>query len=565
MTAPTLVGEGNIATATNTSNLSVTIPAHEVDDIIVIVTANWVPNTTSGTNQTSMTSPWTKLTALTQTSGSPIDSELSIYWTRATSTSTTGSIVRGSGWDSGTDGLRAARAYVIRGCTPTGDPWDAAVVATLQSAANLTMPAVTVSGSERLVIQFLIANDDNGVGTTPSGWTAGTRATSTTGTDAEFQTFRKDNQSSSSAAQASAVAARTAGFYTFVGISFKPPAAVAPSSITDLSVTAGDAQVTLNWTAPSNGGSAITGYDYRVDGGSWISTGSTATSKVVTGLTNGVEYDFEVRAVNAIGAALTSNVATATPLAPADNFGAVGSSLSSKLYVGINLVSKLYLGATQLWPSVPTGPSITHDFIGVYNGSGNQTISIPADANVGDVIYAVGATQDSTAFTSVPPSGWVSLGATTDTDRMQVWRKVLVSGDPGSTVVFPLDPVWYSSAMTAVVVTGVNIITPENVLGTVANGSSGTAITAAGPTTTVDNTLLLVFGGSSEDGGTGVFSVTSGGYTTVLTTQHSYATTWIGSKTQPSAGAASDAVLGFNSAWAGSLGLGAMIVAVNPA
>lgn len=89
-----------------------------------------------------------------------------------------------------------------------------------------------------------------------------------------------------------------------------------PSAITDLAGTAGDTQVTLNWTAPSNGGSAITDYEYRVDAGTWTSTGSTSPTKVVTGLTNGVSYDFEVRAVNANGAAATSNVETVSPVAP---------------------------------------------------------------------------------------------------------------------------------------------------------------------------------------------------------------------------------------------------------
>ena len=37
----------------------------------------------------------------------------------------------------------------------------------------------------------------------------------------------------------------------------------APAAITDLAAMAGVGKVTLSWTEPDNGGSSITGYDYR--------------------------------------------------------------------------------------------------------------------------------------------------------------------------------------------------------------------------------------------------------------------------------------------------------------
>ena len=93
-----------------------------------------------------------------------------------------------------------------------------------------------------------------------------------------------------------------------------------PSAITNLSATAGTGQITLGWTAPSNGGSAITRYEYRQrtgttgTWGSWTSTGSTSTSYTRTGLTEGTTYNFQVRAVNAIGYAPDSNIVSATPV-----------------------------------------------------------------------------------------------------------------------------------------------------------------------------------------------------------------------------------------------------------
>ena len=65
-----------------------------------------------------------------------------------------------------------------------------------------------------------------------------------------------------------------------------------------------------------DGGFAITGYEYRIDQrGDWISIGSTDTTHTVTGLVNGTEYVFEVRAVTAAGSSAPSNRVEATPRA----------------------------------------------------------------------------------------------------------------------------------------------------------------------------------------------------------------------------------------------------------
>ena len=75
--------------------------------------------------------------------------------------------------------------------------------------------------------------------------------------------------------------------------------------------------MTLTWTAPtSDGGAAISGYEYEVNGnGTWTSTGGTGLSVTGTGLTNGTAYTFLVRAVNSAGAGTASNAATATLMA----------------------------------------------------------------------------------------------------------------------------------------------------------------------------------------------------------------------------------------------------------
>ena len=88
--------------------------------------------------------------------------------------------------------------------------------------------------------------------------------------------------------------------------------ALTPPAPLDLTATPGDAEVRLAWEAPSsNGGAPIERYEYRVDGGEWIGTRLNRWV-TVTGLTNGQEYEFEVRTVNARGAGEAAAV-TATP------------------------------------------------------------------------------------------------------------------------------------------------------------------------------------------------------------------------------------------------------------
>jgi len=86
--------------------------------------------------------------------------------------------------------------------------------------------------------------------------------------------------------------------------------------------TAGNASATVRWTAPTNtGGSAITGYQVRVLDATDSQVGvlrpatATATSLVVTGLTNGSPYRFQVAATNSDGPGPYS--ATSTPVTPA--------------------------------------------------------------------------------------------------------------------------------------------------------------------------------------------------------------------------------------------------------
>ena len=90
-----------------------------------------------------------------------------------------------------------------------------------------------------------------------------------------------------------------------------------PDAPTGVSATSGgDASTTVSWTAPSDGGSAITLYTATSNAGQACSSTTTTTCSV-TGLTNGTSYTFTVTATNTIGTSDPSSASSsATPAAP---------------------------------------------------------------------------------------------------------------------------------------------------------------------------------------------------------------------------------------------------------
>ena len=92
-----------------------------------------------------------------------------------------------------------------------------------------------------------------------------------------------------------------------------------PGAPTGVTASAGNQSATVSWTAPNNGGSAITSYTVTPYVGSTAQAPVTVTgnppaiSTTVTGLTNGTTYTFTVSATNAIGtgpASAASNAVT---------------------------------------------------------------------------------------------------------------------------------------------------------------------------------------------------------------------------------------------------------------
>jgi len=109
-----------------------------------------------------------------------------------------------------------------------------------------------------------------------------------------------------------------------VGIDSELRALLVPGAPTSVTATAGNAQATVSWTAPTVL-SVLPITDYTVQystnsGSTWTTftrSASTATSATVTGLVNGTAYVFQVSATNGLGTGSYSAASSAvTPAVP---------------------------------------------------------------------------------------------------------------------------------------------------------------------------------------------------------------------------------------------------------
>jgi fibronectin type 3 domain-containing protein len=190
------------------------------------------------------------------------------------------------------------------------------------------------------------------------------------------------------------------------------PKAAPPAAVTGLTATAGDAKVDLNWTAVSG----ATSYNvYRsTTSGTFTAADKvnnapvTASSFTSSGLTNGTQYFFIVRAVNAGGESPDSAEVTATPKA-----APVGA---------------------------PTGVTAT---------AGNAKVDLNWTAVTGATGYNVYRSTTSGAFTAadkvnsapVTASSFRDTGVTNGTRYFYVVRSVNAGGESGNSAEVSATPV----------------------------------------------------------------------------------------------------------------------------
>ena len=94
----------------------------------------------------------------------------------------------------------------------------------------------------------------------------------------------------------------------------------APDSPTGVSASAGNAQATVSFTAPTDvGGSAITGF--RAQSNTGVGASGSSSPITVTGLSNGTAYTFNVWAINAFGYSAPSDASDAVSPVDSSNRG----------------------------------------------------------------------------------------------------------------------------------------------------------------------------------------------------------------------------------------------------
>ena len=116
----------------------------------------------------------------------------------------------------------------------------------------------------------------------------------------------------------------------------------APDSPTGVTGTAGDQQVSVAFTAPTDvGGSAITAY--RAQSNDGIGASGSSSPLTVTGLTNGTSYTFNVWAINAFGYS-----------APSDASGSVSPVADLAVFMGGQTGSGTYRTSIIDYVSIST-------------------------------------------------------------------------------------------------------------------------------------------------------------------------------------------------------------------
>ena len=226
------------------------------------------------------------------------------------------------------------------------------------------------------------------------------------------------------------------------------PASATPQTAPDAPtidlITVGDGALAVRWSAPSDsGGSAITSYDVRYirsdaadeADGNWTERDGIWTSGILrytlSGLTNGVGYDLQVRAVNASGEGPWSATVPATPqtvaaaptinlITPGDRTLAVswsapsdtgGSAITSYdvRYIGSDAPDKADHNWTVEFNAWSSGP-LSSDLDGLTNGVGYD-LQVRSVNDAGDGPWSATATDTPRTAPGAPTIEMITPGS----------------------------------------------------------------------------------------------------------------------------------------------------------
>ena len=160
----------------------------------------------------------------------------------------------------------------------------------------------------------------------------------------------------------------------------------APDSPTGVSASAGDAQATVSFTAPTDvGASAITGYRAQSNP-SGIGASGSSSPITVTGLSNGTAYTFNVWAINAFGYSAPSDASTS--VAPAAQVALIAGANG-------NIITVDSFSLASATNAVDFGDLTLGRYYSSGAGSGTRFICC-----AGDVSFTSNVTMDYTTYAS---------------------------------------------------------------------------------------------------------------------------------------------------------------------
>src|SRR5437870_3924489 len=186
---PAYQAAGTIQFNTSTT-LSVPWPAHAINDIGLLIIETQNQAVTLGTNAAN----WTPVTNSPQGTGTTsTGTKLTVFWSRATSTSMGNVGLTGTGMDH-----QIAQILTFRGVTTSGNPWDVtAGDVTPSTTTAVSIPGATTTVQDTLVVAIVSNGSDLSAPQIPGSFT---------NSDLSSVTKRQDNQTTASGGGGFAVA-----------------------------------------------------------------------------------------------------------------------------------------------------------------------------------------------------------------------------------------------------------------------------------------------------------------------------------------------------------------------
>lgn len=153
LAAPTVQAVGASAVATSGTDVVAAWPAHAANDIGILIASGVGPNAYAAPGGWASVANSPQVTTDTSAAGS----RLSVFWRRAASSAEANATIV----DVLSDDAKLAVIVVVRGCTTSGNPWDATAGGVENVATNvITIPGLTTTGANRLVLAIVAQSND---------------------------------------------------------------------------------------------------------------------------------------------------------------------------------------------------------------------------------------------------------------------------------------------------------------------------------------------------------------------------------------------------------------------